>query len=173
MIPEHLLQPCDIVLVSGKGIISGIIKWCTNSKWSHVALYVGGEGRAVIEAMENGVCKDPVGSMNKGHTDYCILRYANLTAEQKRLILAKAETLIYEAYDKGQLGTLGIYSLFRKIGLKWAAFVSNSRTKMICSEVVAVAYSTAMIIFNKNTKMVTPESLYKEDYLMHVSEGKI
>ena len=42
--PEHLrgvIQPGDVLLVEGNNRISGIIKYLTQSTWSHAALYVG------------------------------------------------------------------------------------------------------------------------------------
>src|SRR5581483_4502982 len=42
--PEHLrgiVQPGDVLLVEGNNRISGIIKYLTQSTWSHAALYVG------------------------------------------------------------------------------------------------------------------------------------
>src|SRR5258707_3208640 len=42
--PEHLrgiIQPGDVMLVEGNNRISGIIKYLTQSTWSHAALYVG------------------------------------------------------------------------------------------------------------------------------------
>jgi hypothetical protein len=40
------LRPGDVLLVEGKGHISGSIKYLTQSTWSHSALYVGGRWRA-------------------------------------------------------------------------------------------------------------------------------
>src|SRR5881397_2923319 len=60
--PEHLrgvIQPGDVLLVEGNSRISGIIKYLTQSTWSHGALYVGqidgaiepdGEPHVLIEA---------------------------------------------------------------------------------------------------------------------------
>ena len=42
--PEHLnevMQPGDVLLVEGNNRISGVIKYLTQSTWSHAALYVG------------------------------------------------------------------------------------------------------------------------------------
>src|SRR5271169_3719255 len=60
--PEHLrgvIEPGDVLLVEGNSRISGIIKYLTQSTWSHAALYVGpidgaveanGEPHVLIEA---------------------------------------------------------------------------------------------------------------------------
>src|SRR5436853_7668490 len=42
--PQYLrsvIQPGDVLLVEGNNRISGIIKYLTQSTWSHAALYVG------------------------------------------------------------------------------------------------------------------------------------
>src|SRR5450759_2994752 len=42
--PDHLrgiIEPGDVMLVEGNNRVSGIIKYLTQSTWSHAALYVG------------------------------------------------------------------------------------------------------------------------------------
>src|ERR1700761_6652239 len=42
--PEHLrgiIMPGDVLLVEGNNRVSGIIKYLTQSTWSHAALFVG------------------------------------------------------------------------------------------------------------------------------------
>jgi hypothetical protein len=38
---RNSLQPGDVLLVEGNSRISGVIKYLTQSTWSHAALYVG------------------------------------------------------------------------------------------------------------------------------------
>ena len=38
---RHSLQPGDVLLVEGNNHIAGVIKYLTQSTWSHSALYVG------------------------------------------------------------------------------------------------------------------------------------
>jgi len=173
VIPEHLLQPCDIILVSGKGLVSRAIRWFTDSEWSHAALYVGGGKQAIIEAMETGVEVNPLQTLVKGHTKVCVLRYPGLLVEQAEVIKAKAYDLTYHRYDFPQLITLGVYNFFRKLGVKMSFLVSNSRNNIICSELIAVCYKAAMIEFSKKTKMVTPASLYTNDGLTTIYEAKL
>ena len=63
------LRPGDVLLVEGKGHISGSIKYLTQSTWSHSALYVGpvagaatdGEPHVLIEAIiDEGVVSAPL-----------------------------------------------------------------------------------------------------------------
>src|SRR3954447_7373633 len=62
-----LLQPGDVLLVEGNLRISSLIKYITQSTWSHVALYVGPQAgdrdrdpRVLVEAEpEHGVIVSP------------------------------------------------------------------------------------------------------------------
>ncbi len=38
---RSVIEPGDVLLVEGNNRISGIIKYLTQSTWSHAALYVG------------------------------------------------------------------------------------------------------------------------------------
>ena len=44
---RDLMEPGDVLLVEGNSRISGIIKYLTQSTWSHAALYVGPVAGAV------------------------------------------------------------------------------------------------------------------------------
>ena len=64
------LKPGDVLLVEGNNRISGVIKYLTQSTWSHAALYVGkidgktspdGETHVLVEAnIEDGVVSVPL-----------------------------------------------------------------------------------------------------------------
>src|SRR5215469_9937056 len=82
--PEALratLQPGDVLLVEGNNHISGIIKYLTQSTWSHAALYVGavdgaeeddGEAHVLIEAnVGEGVMSAPISKYFSYHTRIC------------------------------------------------------------------------------------------------------
>jgi len=71
--PEHLrgiIEQGDVLLVEGNNRVSGIIKYLTQSTWSHAALYVGpidgaaepnGERHVLIEAnIDEGVTSAPL-----------------------------------------------------------------------------------------------------------------
>ena len=74
------LRPGDVLLVEGKGRISGGIKYLTQSTWSHSALYVGavagaaseGEPHVLIEAnVDEGVVSAPLSKYLHCHTRIC------------------------------------------------------------------------------------------------------
>ena len=82
--PEHLrgvIEQGDVLLVEGNNRISGIIKYLTQSTWSHAALYVGpidgaaepdGEPHVLIEAnIGEGVTSAPLSKYFPYHTRLC------------------------------------------------------------------------------------------------------
>ena len=79
--PEHLrgiIQEGDVWLIEGNNRVSGIIKYLTQSTWSHAALYVGpldgrtsteGEAHTLIEAeLGIGVDSAPLSKYSRFHT---------------------------------------------------------------------------------------------------------
>src|SRR5512135_1287550 len=83
------LMPGDVLLVEGNNHISGVIKYLTQSTWSHAALYVGaigdrvtadGEPLVLVEAnIGQGVVAAPLSKYARYHTRIC--RPTKLTAE--------------------------------------------------------------------------------------------
>src|SRR5258708_36563058 len=82
--PEHLrsiVEPGDVLLVEGNNRVSGIIKYLTQSTWSHAALFVGpidgaaepdGEPHVLIEAnIAEGVTSAPLSKYFPYHTRLC------------------------------------------------------------------------------------------------------
>src|SRR3954471_18661603 len=75
------LRAGDVMLVEGNNHISGIIKYLTQSTWSHAALYVGpiegaeepdGEPHVLIEAnIGEGVTSAPLSKYFPYHTRIC------------------------------------------------------------------------------------------------------
>src|SRR5271156_6543114 len=95
------------VLVEGNNHISGVIKYLTQSTWSHSALYVGPiEGRVteddephvLIEAnVGEGVVSAPLSKYFCFHTRIC--RPVNLTAEDCAAVCRYAIERVGFAYD--------------------------------------------------------------------------
>src|SRR5436305_9383312 len=75
------LKPGDVLLVEGNNRISGVIKYLTQSTWSHAALYVGpvlgkaspeGDTHCLIEAnIEDGVVSVALSKYQQFHTRVC------------------------------------------------------------------------------------------------------
>src|SRR6476619_4315593 len=97
--PEALraaLWPGDVLLVEGNNHISGVIKYLTQSTWSHAALYVGpigerttehGEPLVLVEAnIGQGVVAAPLSKYARSHTRIC--RPIGLTADDRARVCA-------------------------------------------------------------------------------------
>ncbi len=78
---RRVLEPADVLLIEGNTHIAGVIKYLTQSTWSHAALYVGpiagpdhrdGEPHVLIEAnIGEGVETAPLSKYAKYHTRIC------------------------------------------------------------------------------------------------------
>ncbi len=85
------LRPGDILLVEGDTRISAVIKYLTQSTWSHAAMYVGpiagrtepdGEPHVLVEAyLGEGVISAPLSKYRDFHTRIC--RPVGLTEEDQ------------------------------------------------------------------------------------------
>jgi hypothetical protein len=155
--PEHLLsviEPGDVLLVEGNSRISGIIKYLTQSTWSHAALYVGpidgaaeddGEQHVLIEAnVGEGVTSAPLSKYFAYHTRLC--RPVGLSYEDRNTVCRYAINRIGFGYDTKNIVDLMRYLFPLPIPQRWRrrmiAFGSGDPTKMICSALLAQAFDT-------------------------------
>src|ERR1700688_2502489 len=108
--PEALratLMPGDVLLVEGSNHISGVIKYLTQSTWSHAALYVGpigdretaeGEPLLLVEAnIGQGVVAAPLSKYTRLHTR--LSSRIGLTKEDAARVCAYATERIGFDYD--------------------------------------------------------------------------
>ncbi len=101
------LEPGDVLLVEGNSRISGVIKYLTQSTWSHAALYVGpirdantreGEPHVPIEAeVGEGVVSSPLSKYYSYHTRIC--RPVGLSQEDRGSVCHYAIERIGFEYD--------------------------------------------------------------------------
>src|ERR1700741_3329343 len=153
--PEHLrgiMQPGDVLLVEGNNRISGIIKYLTQSTWSHAALYVGpvdgavesdGEQHVLIEAnIGEGVPSAPLSKYFSYHTRLC--RPVGLSYEDRYAVCRYAINRIGFGYDPKNILDLMRYLFPLPIPQRWRrrmiAFGSGDPTKIICSALIAQAF---------------------------------
>jgi hypothetical protein len=153
--PEALresLQPGDVLLVEGNNHIAGIIKYLTQSTWSHAALYVGplsgcftadGEPHVLIEAnLGEGVVSTPLSKYIRLHTRIC--RPVKLTAADCAMVCAYAVERIGFAYDLKNIIDLMRYLLPLPVPQRWRrrliALGSGDPTRLICSALIADAF---------------------------------
>ncbi len=153
--PEALrqsLQPGDVLLVEGNNHISGVIKYLTQSTWSHSALYVGplpgcatadGEPHVLIEAnVGEGVVSAPLSKYTRFHTRIC--RPVGLTEMDCALVCAYATERIGFAYDLKNIIDLMRYLLPLPVPQRWRrrmiALGSGDPSRLICSALIADAF---------------------------------
>ena len=153
--PEHLigiLQPGDVLLVEGSNRISGIIKYLTQSTWSHAALYVGpidgaadpsGEQHVLIEAnVGEGVTSGPLSRYFSSHTRIC--RPVGLSYEDRTTVCRYAINRVGFDYDTKNILDLMRYLIPLPVPQRWRrrmiAFGSGDPTKIICSALIAQAF---------------------------------
>ena len=153
--PEHLrgiIEPGDVLLVEGNNRISGIIKYLTQSTWSHAALYVGpidgacepdGEPHVLIEAnIGEGVTSAPLSKYFPYHTRLC--RPVGLSYEDRNTVCRYAINRIGFGYDTKNIVDLMRFLIPLPIPQRWRrrmiAFGSGDPTKIICSALIAQAF---------------------------------
>jgi hypothetical protein len=153
--PEALrqsLEAADVLLVEGNNHISGIIKYLTQSTWSHSALYVGpiagrmtdeGEPHVLIEAdVDAGVISAPLSKYFRFHTRIC--RSVGLTEEDRASVCAYAIDRIGLAYDLKNIIDLMRYLLPLPVPQRWRRRLmtlgSGDPSRLICSALIADAF---------------------------------
>jgi hypothetical protein len=148
------LRPGDVLLIEGNNHISGIIKYLTQSTWSHSALYVGrigdretseGEPLVLVEAnLGLGVTAAPLSKYERLHTRIC--RPAGLSAEDCARVCAYATERIGFDYDLKNITDLMRYLMPLPVPQRWRrsmmALGSGHPTRIICSALIAQAFET-------------------------------
>ncbi len=155
--PEALrasLRPGDVLLIEGNSHISGVIKYLTQSTWSHAALYVGrigdretadGEPLVLVEAnIGVGVMAAPLSKYLRYHTRIC--RPTGLTPEDRARVCAFAAERIGFDYDLKNILDLLRYLFPLPVPQRWRrrmmALGSGHPTRIICSALIAQAFDS-------------------------------
>jgi hypothetical protein len=149
---RHSLQLGDVLLVEGNSRISAVIKYLTQSTWSHVALYVGpipgahagnGEPHVLVEAeLSEGVVSSPLSKYYSYHTRIC--RPVGLSREHCERVCNYALDRIGFDYDLRNIVDLMRYLIPLPIPQRWRrrliAAGSGNATRIICSALIAQAF---------------------------------
>lgn len=150
---RRALKPGDVLLVEGDTRVGSIIKYLTQSTWSHAALYIGdtlpsdpktGEPRELVEALaEECVIGAPLSKYGKFNTRIC--RPMGLTDDERARVVAFAVSYIGRQYDTRYILDLVRYlmpyppvpvALRRRL----LALGSGDPTRAICSTMIAQAF---------------------------------
>jgi len=149
---REALRPGDVLLVEGSNHISGVIKYLTQSTWSHAALYVGpigdrvtadGEPLMLVEAnIGEGVVAAPLSKYAHCHTRIC--RPSGLTDDDRARVCAYAAERIGFDYDLKNIIDLLRYLFPLPVPQRWRrrmiALGSGHPTRIICSALIAQAF---------------------------------
>jgi hypothetical protein len=152
---RRALRPGDVLLIEGNTRLSAIIKYLTQSSWSHAALYVGdalgrdpagGEPLVLIEALaESGVVAAPLSKFAPFNKRIC--RPVGLSEPDRERVIAYAVARLGTRYDSKQIVDLARYlfpyppvpvALRRRL----LAFGGGDPTKAICSTLIAEAFAS-------------------------------
>jgi permuted papain-like amidase YaeF/Yiix C92 family enzyme len=155
--PEALratLRTGDVLLVEGNNHISGVIKYLTQSTWSHAALYVGpigdrvtadGEPLVLVEAnIGHGVVAAPLSKYSRFHSRIC--RPIGLTEDDRARVCAYAAERIGFDYDLKNIIDLMRYLFPLPVPQRWRrrlmSLGSGHPTRIICSALIAQAFES-------------------------------
>jgi len=176
------LRPGDILLVEGNNRISGVIKYLTQSTWSHAALYVGsmagradenGEPHVLVEVdMSVGVVSASLSKYLDFHTRVC--RPVGLSGEDCTKLCAYAVDRIGCGYDLKNISDLVRYLVPLPVPQRWRrrmiALGSGDPTRLICSTLIAQAFESVRYpILPRMTLIESPAARREILHIRHSS----
>src|SRR6478735_5365937 len=177
------LAPGDVLLVEGNSHISRVIKYLTQSTWSHAALYVGpikgantrdGEPHVLIEAeIGQGVISAPLSKYYRYHTR--IARPIGRSLEDRKTVCSYAIDRIGFDYDLRNIIDLMRYLVPLPVPQHWRrrmiALGSGNPTRLICSALIAQAFGAIGYPILPAIERVEGESARQEIY--HIRDSSL
>jgi hypothetical protein len=169
-----ILKPGDVLLVEGNNNVSGIIKYLTQSTWSHAALYVGpigertaadGEPLVLVEAnLGEGVVGAPLSKYQRFHTRIC--RPIGLTDDDCARVCTYAAERIGFDYDVKNIFDLLRLLMPLPVPQRWRrrmmALGSGHPTRIICSALIAQAFESVRYPILPKVTLVESEAARQE-----------
>ena len=156
-------RKCDVILVDGNERVSLVIKYLTQSSWSHVAIYVGDEPlrrnpsrraaleaafgdeaeHLIVEALMEGVVLSPLSKYLQYNMRVC--RPTALRREDRDRVLEELLSRVGHQYDVQNIIDLARYffpiSLVpRRFRSRALTIGSGVPTSVICSSMIAEAF---------------------------------
>jgi permuted papain-like amidase YaeF/Yiix C92 family enzyme len=156
-------RKCDVILVDGDERVSLVIKYLTQSSWSHVAVYVGDEPlrrdperraeleaafgdeaeHLIVEALMEGVVLSPLSKYLRHNMRVC--RPTSLRREDRDRVLDELLSRVGHQYDLKNIVDLARYffpvSLVpRRFRARALTIGSGEPTAVICSSMIAAAF---------------------------------
>jgi hypothetical protein len=150
------IRPADVLLVEGASSkVNSVIRYLTQSTWSHAALYVGlganlgernGEPLVLVEAeLGEGVIASPLSKYDTYNTRIC--RPVGLTTQDREKVIRYAVDRIGHDYDLKNILDLMRYLMPQPpVPASWRrrmiALGSGEPTRAICSSLIAQAFES-------------------------------
>jgi hypothetical protein len=177
------IKPGDILLIEGRTHIAGIIKYLTQSTWSHAALYVGpiagntaanGEPCDLVESnLDAGITGAPLSSYLPYHTRIC--RPIGLSPGDRKTVCDYAVERIGLAYDLRNILDLARYLVPMPVPQRWRrrmiALGSGDPTKLICSALIAQAFAAIGYPILPSIERIDSETARREIY--HIRDSSL
>jgi len=177
------IKPGDILLIEGRDHISGIIKYLTQSTWSHAALYVGpisgrasaaGEPCDLVESnLDDGITAVPLSAYYLYHTRIC--RPVGLSDADRKAVCDYAVERIGLQYDLKNIVDLARYLVPLPVPQRWRrrmiALGSGDPTRLICSALIAQAFAKVGYPILPAITRVESESARREIY--HIRDSSL
>jgi hypothetical protein len=149
-----VLKPADVLLVEGNNRVSTVIKYLTQSTWSHSAIYVGdvlgkyepdGEPHVLIEAeMTEGVISSPLSKYRDCHMRIC--RPVALKPDDQIRVIAFLKSRIGYEYDIKNVLDLARFMIPMPVPARYRrrllALGSGDPSRAICSTLIAEAFQS-------------------------------
>jgi hypothetical protein len=142
------IRPGDVLLVEGNTRIARVIRYVTQSNWSHAALYIGDalggdEPHMLIEAdIVEGIITVPLSTYRHLNTRIC--RPVGIGDEDRQKLIDYTISQIGHAYDlKNVFDLLRFYMpmpMPARYRRRMLAFGSGEPTQAICSTLIAKAF---------------------------------
>lgn len=161
---RYELRPCDVILTEGRSRVSDVIKYATQSTWSHAALYIG-----KIHDIEDPIVRNMAleyyggqpdtqliieGILGKGtvvtpltfyrHDNIRICRPCGLSPADAQKVIAYAVNRLGDLYDVRQILDLARFMLpWTILPRKWRSslFTEDSQsTRTVCSTMIGEAF---------------------------------
>jgi len=154
----------DILLFRNKTLMSKIIQWGTNSKYSHVAVCANAEMNLLIEA-QGSVRAADIRTMN----NYDIFRIKAGHRYNLNKVVSFLVSKLNEKYDYAGVIFLGIMKLFRlnKLANKW-----QKDRDYFCSELVYEAFKAGglQIVDKESAGVVSPADIANSDIIEDIKQ---
>jgi hypothetical protein len=182
---RRTLVPGDILLIEGNLHISAVIKYLTQSTWSHSALYVGdalpepadgSERPRLIEVnLGEGCVAVPLSKYRTYNTRIC--RASGLSPEDRNQVVKFMVDRLGLKYDtKNILDMLRYFLPTPPVPVRWRrrmiAFGSGDPTRAICSSMIAEAFEQIRYpILPEVTRApgrASAQSSYSREEILHI-----